>query len=451
MKHSTQYVEANFDGLVGPTHNYAGLSDGNLASKNNKTKASSPKLAAKEGLKKMKALHDLGMTQGVIAPLARPDIGALRQLGFTGDTGSVLKQAAAHSPALLAACCSASSMWTANAATVSPSSDTADGKLHFTPANLINKFHRSIEHPQTGRILKAMFNDSSHFVHHDALPASPYFGDEGAANHTRFCREYGEQGVGFFVFGESAFNRALSKPKKFPARQTLEASAAIARTHSLADDKVVFAQQHPDVIDAGVFHNDVIAVGNRDITLCHEKAFLNKDSVYQRLNEAMDKPLNIIEVPQSAVSVEDAVNSYLFNSQLLTLPNGKTALVVPRECEQNPQVSDYLHSLISSQSGIDKLLCFDLKQSMQNGGGPACLRLRVVLSPKELSAMNQSVIMTDDLFSQLNHWVERHYRDSITAQDLSDPMLLSESQTALDELTQILHLGSVYDFQKTGE
>ncbi|PML83186.1 N-succinylarginine dihydrolase [Vibrio breoganii] len=450
MNNSTQHVEANFDGLVGPTHNYAGLSDGNLASKNNQTKASSPKLAAKEGLKKMKALHGLGMVQGVIAPLARPDIGTLRQLGFTGDTAAVLKQAAKHSPALLAACCSASSMWTANAATVSPSSDTHDGKLHFTPANLINKFHRSIEHPQTGRILKGMFSDANHFAHHDALPSSNYFGDEGAANHTRFCNEYGDRGVGFFVFGESAFNGAMPKPKRFPARQTLEASSAIARIHGLAEDKVVFAQQNPDVIDAGVFHNDVIAVGNRDVMFCHEHAFLNKDAVYNSLSTALDKPLNVIEVPDSAVSVADAVGSYLFNSQLLSLPNGKTALVVPRECEENPQVSNYLHTLIASKQGIDELLCFDLKQSMQNGGGPACLRLRVVLSPKEQAAMNQSVIMNDSLFATLNQWVDAHYRDSISAQDLVDPALLTESQSALDELTQILKLGSVYDFQKTG-
>ncbi|OBT16981.1 succinylarginine dihydrolase [Vibrio sp. UCD-FRSSP16_10] len=448
MNHTAQHLEANFDGLVGPTHNYAGLSDGNLASKNNKTKASNPKLAAKEGLKKMKALHDLGMTQGVIAPLARPDIHALRQLGFSGDTGSVLKQAAKHSPALLAACCSASSMWTANAATVSPSSDTQDNKLHFTPANLINKFHRSIEHPQTGQVLKAMFNDDNHFYHHNALPATSYFGDEGAANHTRFCHDYHEQGVGFFVFGESAFDKSLPKPQRFPARQTLEASSAIARTHKLTDDKVVFAQQNPHVIDAGVFHNDVIAVGNRNVMFCHELAFLNKDSVYNNLNDAMQKPLNIIEVPDALVSVQDAVNSYLFNSQLLSLPSGETALVVPKECKQNPHVSEYLQSLITSNLGIDKLLCFDLQQSMQNGGGPACLRLRVVLSPQERMAMNQSVLMSDDLFVTLNHWVDKHYRDSISAQDLQDPSLLTESQCALDELSQILDLGSVYPFQQ---
>jgi succinylarginine dihydrolase len=450
MNNPTSHVEANFDGLVGPTHNYAGLSDGNLASKNNKASASNPKLAALEGLKKMKALHDLGMVQGVIAPLARPDINQLRALGFSGDTGNVLKRAAEHSPALLAACYSASSMWTANAATVSPSSDTHDGKLHFTPANLVNKFHRSIEHAQTGRILKSMFADTEKFTHHAALPMSSYFGDEGAANHTRFCHQYGDQGVEFFVYGESAFASNGLKPAKFPSRQTFEASSAIARTHGLAQNKVVFAQQHPDVIDAGVFHNDVIAVGNKDLLFCHENAFINKQKVYHQLNDALEKPLNIIEVPTKSVSVNDAVTSYLFNSQLLSLPDGTTALVVPRECEENPVVAKYLQSLIANNQGIDKLLCFDLKQSMQNGGGPACLRLRVVLSPTEKAAMNPSVLMNDKLFLTLNNWVERHYRDSLTAHDLLDPSLLIESQSALDELTNILQLGSVYDFQKTG-
>ncbi|WP_261817883.1 N-succinylarginine dihydrolase [Vibrio gallicus] len=450
MNHPLSYVEANFDGLVGPTHNYAGLSGGNLASLSNKTKAANPKLAAKEGLKKMKTLHDLGMVQGVIAPLSRPDLGQLRELGFSGTDANVLKNAAKHSPALLAACSSASSMWTANAATVSPSSDTKDGRLHFTPANLVNKFHRSIEHQQTGRILHAMFNDESHFAHHKALPMSNYFGDEGAANHTRLCQNYADHGVGFFVYGERAFDNNAPKPKLYPARQTFEASSAIARTHGLDEHKVVYAQQNPQVIDAGVFHNDVIAVGNRNVLFCHQQAFLNQDSVYQQLTDAMGETLNIIEVPTQQVAISDAISSYLFNSQLLSLPNGETALVVPRECELNPNVNNYLNHLIAESRGIDKLLCFDLKQSMQNGGGPACLRLRVVLSDQERAAMNSSVIMNDTLFETLNQWVERHYRDQVYSQDLIDPSLMTESQTALDELTQLLNLGSVYDFQQIG-
>lgn len=440
--------EANFDGLVGPTHNYAGLSFGNVASEQHKAAVSNPKLAAKQGLEKMKALHDMGLVQGVLAPQERPDIATLRQLGFGGSDADVLASAARQAPRVLAACCSASSMWTANAATVSPSADTADGKVHFTPANLTNKFHRSIEHEVTGRILQATFADEHHFQHHDALPGVEHFGDEGAANHTRFCAEYGDRGVEFFVYGRYAFDSSKPAPKHYPARHTFEASEAVARKHQLSADHVVYAQQNPDVIDQGVFHNDVIAVGNRNLMFCHEQAFLNQATVKQQLTDAMNGHFRVIEVPTARVSVQDAVSSYLFNSQLLSLSDGRTLLVIPNECEQNPAVWNYLTELRDSNSGIDELKVFDLKQSMSNGGGPACLRLRVVMNETELTAFNQSTRMSDQLFNTLNSWVDKHYRDALTEADLADPQLLIESRTALDELTQILKLGSVYPFQR---
>ncbi len=283
-------VEANFDGLVGPTHNYAGLSFGNVASEKNSTQASNPKQAALQGLAKMKALHDLGFTQGVLAPQERPDIFTLRRLGFSGSDASVLAAAQQQAPRVLAACCSASSMWTANAATVSPSADTSDGKIHFTPANLTNKFHRSIEHEVTGRILQATFNDERHFAHHAALPGVEHFGDEGAANHTRFCHNYGDQGVEFFVFGRYAFDSSKPAPVRYPARHTYEASVAVARLHGLKNSHVVYAQQNPHVIDQGVFHNDVIAVGNRDLLFCHEEAFLNPP-YYSKLERIIFKKI----------------------------------------------------------------------------------------------------------------------------------------------------------------
>jgi len=440
-------IEANFDGLVGPTHNYAGLSFGNVASQNNQAQVANPKKAALQGLTKMKALADMGMTQGVLAPQERPDIHTLRRLGFSGTDANVLAQAAKQAPQILATCCSASSMWTANAATISPSGDTADNKIHFTPANLSNKFHRSIEHEVTGNILKATFSDPNHFAHHEALPTVDHFGDEGAANHTRFCHEYGERGVEFFVYGKEAFNLSKVAPKKYPARHTLEASQAVARLHQLSDSHVVYAQQHPDVIDAGVFHNDVIAVGNSDILFCHQQAFLEQAAVKAELTQKMGGNFKIIEAPTELVSVQDAVSSYLFNSQLLSLPNGKTALVIPQECENNANVWQYLQSLVTGDSPIDQTLVFDLKQSMSNGGGPACLRLRVVMNEAEIAAANQATLMNDNVFSTLNNWVETHYRDRLTEADLADPKLLMESRTALDELTKILKLGSIYPFQ----
>ncbi|QSX38559.1 N-succinylarginine dihydrolase [Shewanella sedimentimangrovi] len=444
MKH----FEANFDGLVGPTHNYAGLSFGNVASQSNAALTSNPKDAAKQGLKKAKALADMGMVQGMLAPQERPDLHTLRRIGFGGTDAEVLQKAAQQAPALLQACCSASSMWTANAATVSPSADTRDGKLHFTPANLVDKLHRSIEPSTTGNILKAIFADSRHFHHHEHLPEHPSFGDEGAANHTRLCSDYGRAGVEVFVYGRAVTRPDMPAPKKYPARQTLEASQAVARLHQLEDDNTVFMQQNPDVIDQGVFHNDVIAVGNQNVLFYHQQAFLHTQEKLAEIQRKMDTDMHFIEVPTAKVGVQDAVKSYLFNTQIITLPNGEMAIIAPTDCEENAAVHAYLTELVTFNTPIKKVHYFDVKQSMQNGGGPACLRLRVAMNEAELAAVNPNVMMNDALFNRLNQWVDKHYRDRLTIADLADPQLLVESRTALDELTQIMKLGSAYRFQR---
>jgi len=441
--------EANFDGLVGPTHNYAGLSFGNIASESHIKDISNPKAAAKQGLRKMKALADKGFKQGVLPPQQRPDLESLRRLGFTGTDAQILTKAAKQAPAVLASVFSAASMWTANAATVSPSADTEDGRVHFTPANLNAKFHRSMEHETTGAILKRIFNDSRYFMHHQALPENAMFGDEGAANHTRLCSEYGEPGVEFFVYGRQAFNESTLKPRRYPARQTFEASEAIARLHGLNRKRTVFAQQHPDTIDSGVFHNDVISVGNRNLLFYHEAAFVNSDQVIEELNQKLENvSLNALCVRREEVSVEDAVRSYLFNSQLLSLDSGKMMLVVPQECRQIESISRYLDTLLASGGPVSEVEAFDLRQSMKNGGGPACLRLRVVLNEAELRSVKANVMMNDALFETLDAWVDKHYRDQLSQSDMADTRLVQESLTALDELTQILKVGCIYPFQR---
>ncbi|WP_437881352.1 N-succinylarginine dihydrolase [Pseudomonas sp. LRF_L74] len=445
-------VEMNFDGLVGPSHNYGGLSFGNVASQSNFQAVANPREAALQGLAKMKALMELGFQQGVLAPQLRPDVDVLRSLGFSGSDAQVIERAARDNAPLLAACSSASSMWTANAATVSPSTDTADGRVHFTAANLNCKFHRSIEHPTTSRILQAMFADERHFAHHPALPATAQFGDEGAANHTRLCKRYGDAGVEFFVYGRSALDARHPAPQRFPARQTQEASQAIARLHGLSEAGTVFAQQNPAVIDQGVFHNDVIAVGNGEVLFYHQQAFLDSERVLAELADKLARlggSLQPICVPSDVLSVDDAVRSYLFNSQLLTRADGRMLLVVPEECRSNPQVWAYLQRLTGGDGPISEVRAFELKQSMRNGGGPACLRLRVVLNESELAALNPGVILTPALYQTLVDWVGRHYRDRLQERDLADPQLLVECRTALDELTQILTLGCVYSFQRT--
>ncbi|MDX1801335.1 MAG: N-succinylarginine dihydrolase [Marinobacter sp.] len=442
-------IEANFDGLVGPTHNYAGLSWGNVASKSNLNAVSNPRQAALQGLQKMKRLADQGFVQGVLPPHERPHIPTLKALGFRGSDADILAAVAASNPVVLAAVASASCMWTANAATVSPSADTADHRVHFTPANLSAKFHRSIEHVVTGRALKSIFADEAYFAHHPALPAVSQFGDEGAANHTRLCSQYGQPGVELFVYGQAAFDESAPAPARYPARQTLEASQAIARLHGLSDAHTVFAQQNPAAIDAGVFHNDVIAVGNGNVLFYHEQAFLDEDRVIAGLRSRLTgTELHAVRVTETEVPLTDAVASYLFNSQLLTRPDGGMVLAVPGECREIRSVSRYLDQLVAGDSPIDQVTVFDVKQSMRNGGGPACLRLRVALTDAELAAMDSAVLMTDALYERLTTWVNAHYRDSLTQADLADPMLLDEGRKALDELTGILGLGAIYDFQR---
>ena len=442
-------VEMNFDGLIGSTHNYAGLSEGNLASTNNAKLVSHPRQAAKEGLAKMFRLHQLGLKQGVLLPQERLHMPTLRHLGFTGSDSEVIAKVSSSAPHLLAMCYSASSMWAANAATVSPSADTADGRIHFTPANLKSMFHRSIEAETTSRLLKVIFNNSACFAHHDALRGGVHLGDEGAANHNRLCSNYGDQGVELFVYGRRDFGDSR-RDTDFPARQSLEASMAIARRHQLHGDKVVMARQSAKVIDAGGFHNDVVSVSNKNVLFMHELAFQDKADLIDGVTQAFEgQPLHFVQVPDRSVSLENAIQSYLFNSQLVNLPNSEDmTLILPMESRENPAVHNYLLDLIEQDTPIKNLEFVDVRQSMRNGGGPACLRLRVVLTEQELARVNANFILDDQLFSRLNRWVDKHYRDELRTSDLADPDLLDESRAALDELTQIMDIGSFYSFQR---
>lgn len=443
--------EVNFDGLVGLTHHYAGLSFGNEASTRNQRAVANPKLAAKQGLLKMKALADLGFKQGVLPPHERPHLATLRQMGFYGSDAQVLAQANAYSPRLLSSLSSASAMWVANAATVSPSADSADGRVHFTVANLNNKFHRAIEAETTSAILQATFKNSQYFAHHAALPQVASLGDEGAANHNRLCAEYGQPGVQMFVYGRDGLVAADNEPLRYPARQTRLASDAVARLHQLDPDRTVFVQQNPQAIDSGVFHNDVISVSNRQVLFHHQQAFVDQQGAFDEIRRKMARlecEFQPIEVPQARVTLDDAVATYLFNSQLLSREDGKMTIVVPEESRQHAAVWDYLSELRDSGGPIDRIQVFDLRESMRNGGGPACLRLRVALNEEELQAVNRGSLIDETLFNRLNQWVDKHYRDRMQQEDLVDPQLLNEVRHALDELTQILQLGSIYPFQQ---
>lgn len=443
--------ELNMDGLVGPTHHYGGLSEGNIASQTHAESVSNPQQAALQGLQKMRFLHHLGLKQALIPPHQRPNLSLLHQLGFYGHETDQIQKAAVSDPRLLSACFSASSMWAANMATVSSSLDTKDGRVHFTAANLVSNLHRHQEADFSYKLLQRLFADERYFVHHEVLPKTTAMGDEGAANHNRLCEHHGSPGTHLFVYGK----RALSNdaPTRFPTRQTLEASKANARSHQLPPQKVVFAQQNKEAIDQGVFHNDVIAVANESLLLLHEKAFVHQAEVLASLKEKAGFPLQVIEINQTQLSIADAVESYLFNSQLVTLPS-KTdekvmALIAPIECKEHALLKALLRDIVKDPiNPIRHVHYLSLKQSMRNGGGPACLRLRVPLTEDELAAMHQGILVNDTLLNTIETWVKKHYRTRLHLNDLPDPSLVLESYTALDELTTLLQLGSIYPFQR---
>ncbi|KTD21103.1 N-succinylarginine dihydrolase [Legionella londiniensis] len=445
--------ELNLDGLVGPSHHYAGLSAGNIASIENALTIANPKAAARQGLEKMRLIHSLGVKQALLPPHERPNLALLEQLGFTGKPEEQVRKAKKTDPNILSACYSASSMWTANAATVSASRDTESGKVQFTAANLVSNLHRHQEADFSHALLKRLFADETFFQHHPPLPGTVAMGDEGAANHSRICEHHHLEGLNLFVYGKRALpaNNPFPAPKRFPARQTLEASEAIARRHKLNPEKTFFIAQNPAAIDLGVFHNDVIAVANECVLLVHEEAFLEQESVINALCQRADFPVHILQVPSKRISIEDAVKSYLFNSQLITLPNENSkqmVLIAPAECQQQPHILTYIDELISGSNPLCKAYFLNIKQSMQNGGGPACLRLRVPLTEKELCAMHQGILVNEALLDRLEAWVEQHYRSELHADDLDDPQLIHECYQALDELTAILQLGNIYRFQR---
>jgi succinylarginine dihydrolase len=441
----TRHREYNFDGIVGPTHNYGGLSHGNVASMTHEGKVANPRLAALEGLQKMRFVHSHGVGQGVLPPHDRPSLGTLRKLGFTGKDEEILTAAAAHSEHLVRLVSSAAPMWCANAATIAPSCDTADGKLHVTPANLHEMFHRAIEAPVTGRVLARLFADTSRFAVHEPLLGGGHFADEGAANHLRLDAP-DRQAVHLFAWGRVAFGEA-AEVKRFPARQTREASEALARRHRLLPERVVFAQQHPRGIDAGAFHTDVLGVSCDSFLMMHEIAFLDGPAVTQRLRSLLGTSLSVEVAPEDELPLPDAVKSYCFNSALVTLENGAIMILAPEESRENPRARAFLERVLESNNPVKRIEYFDLRQSMHNGGGPACLRLRVPLSEDEVAALGARMLFSAVLDDELVAWVKRHYRDRLLPGDLRDPKLARESFTALDELTKILQLGSIYDFQ----
>lgn len=431
-------IELNIDGLVGPSHHFGGLSRGNLASISNAQRVAKPKLAALQGLEKMRWMVERGYHQGFIPPQFRPNFGFFKQLGFRGSITECIEHAAKFSPKLLSIAYSASSMWAANAATVTPSSDSDDGRVHFTVANLLSNSHRALEASETEHLLRILFPASEKFAIHPALPSLPILADEGAANHSRLCRSYGERGRALFVYGRHYDSRASQL--LYPARQTREASAVVAQQHGLTDP--IFLQQSPVAINAGAFHNDVVAVANCGVLLFHEYAFESNSQreAFARLREF--GYFTPIEVSAAAMSLEQAIQSYFFNSQLLGAPDGDPTnmyLLCPIECREDIKVRTAIEQIICRDDNpITNVDYIDVRESMGNGGGPACLRLRVVLTSAELAAVNSAFLLTVEKIEALQNWVNMYYRETLSVDDLASPTFADECRAAAEALEAMM-------------
>jgi succinylarginine dihydrolase len=410
-------TEINFDGLIGPSHNYAGLSLGNLASAKNAGGTSYPRAAALQGIAKMRANIALGLTQGVFMPQARPNREWLEWLATTPEEAE---------PGLLACALSASSMWAANAATVTPAPDSINGKCHLLVANLMTMPHRSHEWRGTLQQLQTAFANEAFWVH---TPAQAPFGDEGAANHMRLCPHHGSAGIEVFVYGVAG--------GPFPARQHIQASKFVARRNQVKN--AMFVQQSDEAIAAGAFHNDVVAVANERVLFAHEHAFADKDAFYAELRAKLPE-VEIIEVPAASVSLADAIGSYLFNAQLVTLPDGGMALILPTEAQENARVWGWLQTMIAGNGPIRRLVPVDVRQSMANGGGPACLRLRVVCDPADV---DPRFLVDDAKLDRIAEIVETHWPESVNPGELTSPALWTKIETARAALLAELDLNEL--------
>ncbi len=384
----------------------------------------------------MKLIADLGITQLVLPPHPRPHMDSLRRLGFSGTDEEIISYAYKYFPDVLLQCSSSSFMWTANSATVAPSSDSEDKKVHITPANLASYLHRKIEVDYTQEMLRKVFANDRYFVHHSPIPSTMQLLDEGSANHIRFSS--GKKGLHLFVYGKKDAAKSQA-PKRFPARQTLEACQALKHLHKLSDEMCVLAQQNPKAIDSGVFHNDVISTGHEDLFFYHEDAFVHTDRVVQELQKKamrlFGKKLRCMRISRKDLSLEDAVRSYFFNSQIVT-SHGKIIWIAPEECLHIPKAK----KLVEKLEGVDKVLYISLSESMKNGGGPACLRMRLMLTQRELQSIHQGVILNDALYTKLKRVIETYYPERFYLQDLLDPKKVRDFHTTHKQVIRLLQL-----------
>jgi len=248
----------------------------------------------------------------------------------------------------------------------------------------------------------------------------------------RLSAAHGEAGVEIFVYGR--------RGGAYPVRQHEEAGRAVARHHRLDPERTLFVAQSEEAIAAGAFHNDVVAVANENVLFAHEQAFEDRAAFHAALRRLVPE-VEIVEVPARAVSLEDAIRSYLFNAQLVTLPGGAgMGLILPEEARETPSVWRWLEAAVAGNGPIRRLFVVDVRQSMANGGGPACLRLRVVAEPE---AVDPRFLADEAKLDRLAEVVETHWPERIAPDGLLDPALWRRMEDARAALLEALDLSEL--------
>jgi succinylarginine dihydrolase len=192
-----------------------------------------------------------------------------------------------------------------------------------------------------------------------------------------------------------------------------------------------------------------VSLANEEVFIFHQEAFADRvelERVLHHLKEHV-KGFHPIEILSEDISLDDLVSSYLLNSQLITVDNNEMMMLLPEEVQNHPNCMRWLDE-IQSSSPIKYLEFVDIRQSMMNGGGPACLRFKAVVNNDEFDRLNERFLLSPTKLMDLRTLVSKHYRDKLHPEDLLDIKFMQESYTFLDELTQLLDLGNIYNFQR---
>lgn len=439
--------EFNIDGLIGPTHHFGGLGIGNIASESNRSRLSHPRRAALEGLSKMRKLHELGIPQFFLPPPKRPNGAWLRSIGFDQSNPDDWKRCFDCFPTVFSSALSSSFMWMANAACVSAGVDSSDGKNRVVVANLAASLHRGQEREERFAQLASMFRHSGETEVVRGLPGLTPLRDEGAANIMRLWNAQRDQGIYVFVFGERERNTIevnqstspVRQPAIHPSRQTSLASRLVSNLLRIPSSRSLFVQQHPEAIDAGAFHNDVIATSHENFLLVHSRAFQDQPRELERISDTFRQQngdsLRILEVDETELTLEQAVATYLFNSQIVTQRDGSWAMLCPVECQQSESAQRVLRRIQQVESRIRDIEFVSLRESMANGGGPACLRLRAYATKRELATLPARYRIDDQSLAFLGRFIESEYPESVRLSDFLDNDLRQHCEWISDAIS----------------